>query len=94
MNIEIAVGIIGGILAISGTIVGVYVKMSARHGRIYERLDETRTGIYEDVRSKDVCDERHKSLQIQLETIGSDMAEVKKDVKLLVRKNGLAPSPE
>jgi len=65
---------------------------SEQRGALYKRLDGERDGNRETYRSKDVCDERHKALQAQLEVMSHGITGIGSDVKALLRKNGIHDS--
>lgn len=54
-----------------------------KRGRIYERLDQTKTNIDEKFVRKDMCDLKHDAIE-----------EIRKDVKKLLIKNGINPNNE
>ena len=69
-------------LGLIGFVLGNQRVESRARKRVYERMDEVKDEIGETYTRKDVCAERHK-------TIEADLSEIKRDVKTLLTKNGL-----
>ncbi len=56
--------------------------------RNYKRLDEIKEQNKLDYQSKEVCNVLHKSTDDKLETLKTDIAEIKGDIKTLVGRDG------
>lgn len=92
--------VVGTIIGASVAVIGVTWKfsrdISAGNGRVHARIDkaeatarreidETEESSRKNYRGKEVCDERHQ-------TLTTDIGEIKKDVKSLLRQNGIHPT--
>ena len=71
----------GGLIAIFGLIYKVSHDSSCKIKRVYDRIDEIKNKNDIDYTRKDVCEVRHQQ-------ISSDLAEIKKDVKTLLKNGG------
>ena len=60
---------------------GMDAKNESRIKRVYERIDEEKEKTHEHFVTKEVCGILHKQLL-------TDLAEIKTDVKTILRKNG------
>ena len=79
----------GGVVVISGFSIATYAYVNKvkdnnekKIGRNYERLDEVKADADNNYTRKDVCKILHQQ-------ISSDLTEIKTDIKLLLRKNGI-----
>ena len=79
----------GGIVAIASFSIATYRQIGKikdeeekRHSRIYQRLDEVKEKTEEKFVFKDVCKILH-------EQTARDIVEIKSDLKLLLKQNGL-----
>ena len=79
----------GGVIAIAGFSISTYrytgkVKdeTDVKVARTYERLDEVKENIDMEYARKDMCHVLHKQ-------ISEDLSDIKTDLKLLLRKNGI-----
>ena len=79
----------GGVLALAGVSIGTYIhvgkmkdEQEQKRARVYERLDEVKKDLDEKFVHKDICKVLH-------EQMARDLVDIKTDVKLLLRKNGI-----
>jgi hypothetical protein len=75
-------GFIVSIVALIGIVTSHRRDTDKGISRVYERIDETRERSEEKYRTKDVC--REVTTQVR-----NDLTEIKADVKLLLRSNGV-----
>ena len=75
-------GIIVSVIALVGMVHASNCKTETKISRVYGRLDEVREEHDRRYQSKDVCAVQHKHI---METL----VDLKTDVKLLLKKNGI-----
>ena len=99
-TITVVSSIVGTGVAFGAVVWGISRYNVGKRAEIYQRIDNTRTdlredidkkreSLYEDCRSQDVCDERHEGLQKQMKGFHEALIEVGKDIKTILR-NGSA----
>jgi hypothetical protein len=72
----------GGFLALVGLIIKSYKDSDAKIARLYRRLDETKQNQEDRYTRKEVCAILHTQVH-------NDLVELKADVKLLLKHNGV-----
>ena len=71
-----------GLIAIVGFVIGISSYEAKKRSRIWERVDEHKDYTDSTFVRKDMCGILHKQLS-------KDITEIKIDLKLLLKKNGL-----
>ena len=71
----------GGMIALVGIVIKGYMDSDAKITRLYQRLDETKRSQEDTYTRKEVCAILHTQVH-------NDLAELKSDVKLLLKHNG------
>jgi len=82
--------IVGTGIAFGSVIFAVAKYHGKKRTEMYQHIKDTRKNIYDDLRLSDVCDERHDKVETQIKSLHDDVQEIGKDVKSLLRKNGVS----